>query len=158
MSHLKHAGAAASVHFKIAALVEQRASVHRVEMAVLGMHVVGIVQASRDLGSQQPWTPLRVLVAQMEVFGHVIEDSGRLLERLCFWSARDVREEPEMKPQVLSPEFVWRLKSEKPGNCGAGVGAGLQLSGTGAKIVGSGNAHGKAAAKTAAGATSTHIA
>ena len=65
------------MHFRIAELVEQRASVQRVGKAVLGMHVVGIVQASRDLGSQQPWTPLRVLVAQMkEVLGQVIEDSG----------------------------------------------------------------------------------
>jgi hypothetical protein len=71
-----------------------------------------------------------------------------LLEVWCFWSERDVfvRDEPETKPQVLSPGVDWRLKSEKPGNCGAAVGAGLQLSGAGAKIVGSGNAHGKAAA------------
>jgi hypothetical protein len=146
MSHLKQAGAAASVHFRMAALVEQRASVQRVEKPMLGIHVVGIVQASRDLGSQQPWTPLSVLVAQTEVFGHVIDDSVTLLEGLCFRTVEDVREEPETKPQVLSPEFIWRLKSEKAGNWGAAVGAGLQLSGAGAKIVGSGNAHGKAAA------------
>jgi hypothetical protein len=67
---------AASVHFKMAELVEQKESVQRVDRAVLGMQVVGMVQASRDLGSQHPWTPLRVFVAQMkDVFGHVIEDS-----------------------------------------------------------------------------------
>jgi hypothetical protein len=45
-------------------------------MAVRGMHVVGMLQAEREEGSQQPWTPRRVLVAQMkEVLGHVIEDS-----------------------------------------------------------------------------------
>jgi hypothetical protein len=54
MSHLKHAGAAASVHFRMAELVEHSESVQRVDRAVLGIHVVGIVQASRDLGSQHP--------------------------------------------------------------------------------------------------------
>jgi hypothetical protein len=57
-------------------LVEQKASVQRIDMAVRGMHVVGMLQAEREEGSQQPWTPRRVLVAQMkEVLGHVIEDS-----------------------------------------------------------------------------------
>jgi hypothetical protein len=56
--------------------VEQKASVQRIDMAVRGMHVVGMLQAEREEGSQQPWTPRRVLVAQMkEVLGHVIEDS-----------------------------------------------------------------------------------
>jgi hypothetical protein len=82
MSHLKHAGAAASVHFRMAELVEHSESVQRVDRAVLGIHVVGIVQASRELGSQHPWTPLRVLVAHMEVFGHVIEDSGGFVRSL----------------------------------------------------------------------------
>jgi hypothetical protein len=43
------------------------------------MHVVGMVQAERDDEGQQPWTPLRVLVAQMEEGGQVSEDSGLML-------------------------------------------------------------------------------
>jgi hypothetical protein len=66
------------VHLRTSALVEQNASVHSVDMAVRGMHVVGMLHAESEDGSQQPWTPRRVLVAQMkEGLGHVIEDSGR---------------------------------------------------------------------------------
>jgi hypothetical protein len=71
---------AASVHLTMAELLEHAASVQRVDMAVLAMHVVGIVHESRDFGSQQPWTPLRVFVAQTKfVLEHVTEDSTLVL-------------------------------------------------------------------------------
>jgi hypothetical protein len=66
----------------------------------------------------------------------------------------NIRDEPATKPQVLSPSDVWRRKSSKLGSCAAGVGTGLQLSGT-ACAVGSGSDHGKAAAYAIAGARST---
>jgi hypothetical protein len=98
------------VHFRIAELLEHEDSVQRVDTAVLGIHVVGMVQALRDLGSQHPWTPLRVFVAHMkDVLGHVIEDSGMVVSMVVvLWCVlgRTLRDEPETKPQVLSPEFV----------------------------------------------------
>jgi hypothetical protein len=93
------------VHFRTAELLEQRASVQRVERAVEGMQVVGIMQASRERGSQQPFTPYRVFVAQMRAeFWHVIEDS---LGVLGCWSSGEVglhvRDKPDIKPHVLPP-------------------------------------------------------
>jgi len=72
--------AAASVHLRTAELLEHKASVQSVDMAVLAMHVVGIVHELIPFGSQQPWTPLRVLVAQTKLeLEHVIEDAFELL-------------------------------------------------------------------------------
>jgi hypothetical protein len=95
----------------MAELEEQEVSVQRVEKAVLGIHVVGMVQSERDRGSQHPWTPFRVFVAQMkDVLGHVIEDSELCVSMVVdLWSdhnEEDIRDEPETKPQVLSPEVV----------------------------------------------------
>lgn len=61
---------------------------------------------------------------------------------------------PEMKPQVLSPSS--RLKSSIAPRPGPEVGAGLHKSASGATNVGSGSAHGKAAAASTAGARSAH--
>lgn len=52
---------------------------------------------------------------------------------------------------MLAPAS-WRLNNSKLGSSGAFVGAGLQLSIAGTKSVGSGSAHGNAAAWTTAGA------
>jgi hypothetical protein len=68
-----------------------------------------------------------------------------------------VREEPETKPHVLSPWDIWRRDREAPERRGAGVGAGLQLSGA-ACAVGSGRDHSKAAARANAGTRSMEIA
>jgi hypothetical protein len=66
------------VHFAMAALLEQAASVQRVVIAVLAMQVVGMVQEPMALGSQQPLTPLRVFVAQMLLeLEHVSDDAVR---------------------------------------------------------------------------------
>lgn len=45
------------MHFTVAAPEEQELSVQAVDMAVAGMHVVGMVHEDRAEGSQQPWTP-----------------------------------------------------------------------------------------------------
>jgi len=45
-----------SVHFTIAALVEQTASVQDADMAVEAMHAVANVQTEVEAGSQQPCT------------------------------------------------------------------------------------------------------
>jgi hypothetical protein len=48
-------------------------------MAVLAMHVVGMLQEESEVGSQQPATPWRVFVAHTNFeLAHVIEDSGRV--------------------------------------------------------------------------------
>lgn len=74
------------MHFVIAELLEHAASVQAVDMAEAGMHVVGIVQASRDDGGQQPWTPRYVFVAQISfVLKQVIEDSVELLVLLLIF-------------------------------------------------------------------------
>tara|TARA_R110002003_G_scaffold878_13_gene21775 strand:+ start:19598 stop:19825 length:228 start_codon:yes stop_codon:yes gene_type:complete len=74
---------AESVHLTIWELLEHAASVQAVAMAAAGTHVVGMVQEERALGSQQPWTPNWVFVAQMKVgLKHVIEDSA---EELVAW-------------------------------------------------------------------------
>jgi hypothetical protein len=60
----------------MAALLEQAASVQRVDIAVLAMQVVGMVQEPMALGSQQPLTPFRVLVAQILLeLEHVSDDA-----------------------------------------------------------------------------------
>ena len=64
------------VHFAMAEFVEQAESVHSVDMAVLGIHVVGSTQAERLEGSQQPCTPKKVFVAQTALLAkHVMEDA-----------------------------------------------------------------------------------
>lgn len=78
--YLKHSVAAASVHLSTAALVEQKLSVQRVDMAALAMHVVAIVQDAMAEGSQQPCTPFRVLVAQTEFDPHVREEAMKDLD------------------------------------------------------------------------------
>jgi hypothetical protein len=76
INHLEHSGLAASVHLRTRGLVEHIVSVQMLGMAVLAMHVVGMIQEESEAGSQQPWTPWRVFVAQMKFeLGHVIEDS-----------------------------------------------------------------------------------
>lgn len=68
------------MHFMMLELLEHAASVQTVDMAVLAMHVVGIMHESKEFGSQQPWTRFSRMVAQAK-FGleHVIEDSGTAL-------------------------------------------------------------------------------
>lgn len=77
------------MHLAIAVSEEQTLSVQEADMAVEGMHVVGMLQEDNDAGWQQPCMPRYVLVAQMEGSWHVIEDWDR----------------PEMKAQVLSLEL-----------------------------------------------------
>jgi hypothetical protein len=60
-------------------LVEHIESVQMLCMAVLAMHVVGMLQEESEVGSQQPATPWRVFVAHTNFeLAHVIEDSGRV--------------------------------------------------------------------------------
>jgi len=76
MSHLKHSAADECVHLRTAELLEHAASLHEADIAVLAMQVVGMTHESIDFGSQQPWTPFNVLVAQMLfVLEQVIEDA-----------------------------------------------------------------------------------
>jgi hypothetical protein len=124
-------------------------------MDVDGIHVVGIIQSeSGDEGSQQPWTPKKVFVAQRkEGEGQVIAESG-----LCEWGVLvkfgmgEVL--GEMKPHVL---FLWvsRRRSSN-GRAGAAVGAGLQGSISAMDCVGWGN-DGNAAAEIIAEARKARV-
>lgn len=61
------------MHFTIASSDEQAVFVHEAVMAVDAMQEVGSVQGVFDAGSQQPWMPKKVFVAQVWVgFAHVI--------------------------------------------------------------------------------------
>lgn len=53
------------MHFAMAASDEQAASVQDADMAVEAMHDVAIVHAEVESGSQQPWMPKYVFVAQV---------------------------------------------------------------------------------------------
>jgi hypothetical protein len=71
---------AASVHFMMLELLEHAASVQREDMALLAMHVVGIMHAFKDAWSQQPWTPFWGIVAQTRFeLEHVTGDSSLVI-------------------------------------------------------------------------------
>lgn len=66
-----------AVHFAMAASDEHAVSVQEAERAVEGMHSVARVQEGVE-GSQQPWAPKYVFVAQVCVeFGQVIGLAGQ---------------------------------------------------------------------------------
>lgn len=96
-------------------LLEQAASVQREDMAVLAMHVVGIMHESKEFGSQQPWTPFWMIVAQAK-FGleHVIEDSTTMLVgELVGLGDETYAMSPTQRRMYYSPVVyrVWRLRN-----------------------------------------------
>jgi hypothetical protein len=124
-------------------------------MEVEGMHVVGIMQSeSGDEGSQQPWTPKKVFVAQIKEGSWQVIAEPRLCEFSIWASWRWENVLGETKPHVLFPSFSRRRRPN--GKTGAAVGAGLQLSILATDCVGCGN-DGKAAAEAIAGARKASV-